>query len=194
MSSGVYQKIYDGKRKEPETRPSAAVLGGWLVGNGSSVQIDRLAAFEAATGKLKSLFDRRIDHPHLAIPGFRSSHKNASRKSQFDGWLFSAEDGMRSLSLERGKLVQKEGKNSETLAGTPKTVIAVGSSENAWVVLAPNEIFLFDKQNKKVTSRCSFDGKPTFQGLAIAGRHVYVTTEDGRLHCFGGKTGASPVR
>jgi outer membrane protein assembly factor BamB len=178
---------YEPRCLAPSPRPSAAALGGWLVSNGPSVQVDRLGAFSVAAGEPQALFDGRL----VQAKGL-SRFKNGSLRPDFDHWLLAAEDGKRSCRVDGGRLVQVEGGKAAPIAGAPdtKAVAAVASARDTWVVaaIAPpagGRLLLIDKHGKRPRAECRFQGTPVRHGVAVASGRVFLTTTEGRLLCFG---------
>ena len=77
---------------KPDPRPTSASLGGWLVSNGSTVQVDRLGAFDMKTGQPRELFDARLDLPYKSR---QRPLKNGASRSDPTPWLLSAVDRSR---------------------------------------------------------------------------------------------------
>ena len=166
LTSGVYQKMYDRRRGVTETLPSPSLLGGWLVAKGMSVQIDRLAAFNISNGKGESLFDKRVEQANAAR---RSSYKNGSRKNDYERWLLSARHNVSRYNSELA----------------PKNTVAIASSKKRWVVLTDRDLILID-DNKDETFRIPLgQHKPTAHGIAVAKGKIFITTQKGRILCFG---------
>jgi outer membrane protein assembly factor BamB len=166
---------------KPDPRPTSAALGGWLVSNSSSVQVDRLGAFDLKTGKLNKLFDTRLDHPYKTR---QRSLKNGAKRSDFEPWLLSAGDGKYSCRII-GKALQFSDSGKTYQFQAPGDVRSIASAKDTWVVLITNRLLLIDKNSRAVVGTCAFDGDAALHGLAVAGNRVFVTTEDGRLLCFG---------
>ncbi len=171
LTSGVYQKVYDKKQGVSETLPSAALLAGWLVSNGKSVQLDRLGAFNIANGDSEKLFDKRVEGKNTSRG---SSYKNGSRKNDFERWLLSAQDR---TQLFDGRLVPGK-------AG-PGNTVAVASTRNSWVVLTDKELVLSGKAKNETFKIDLGQHDATPHGIAIANGRIYISTEKGRILCFG---------
>ncbi len=167
LTSGVYQRLYDKRRGVTETLPSAALLGGWLVTDGKSVQIDRLGAFDISTGKTTDLFDARIEEANTVR---YSSYKNGSRKNDFDRWLLSAEDGL--LQFFDAKQA-------------PKNMVAIASTKDRWVVLTDKDLVLLDKEMKETFRSDLGQHNTSPHGVAVARGKVYISTSNGQILCFG---------
>ena len=168
LTSGVYQKVYDKRLGITPTKPAAALLSGWLVGDGGSVQIDRLGAFEIDTGKSVVLFDTRVNEANTAK---QSSYKNGSRRNDFDRWLSSAEDTDRRLF-------------NASIA--PKGSVAIASSKTHWVAVTEDQLILLDKDRKEVFRvALGSEHNAIPHGIAIADSRVYVSTAAGHVLCFG---------
>ena len=168
LTSGVYQKVYDKRLGITPTKPAAALLSGWLVGDGGRVQIDRLGAFEINSGKSVVLFDTRVNEANTAK---LSSYKNGSRRNDFDRWLLSSED-------TDGRLF------NASIA--PKGSVAIASSKNHWVAVTEDQLILLDKDRKEVFRvALGSEHKAIPHGIAIAGSRVYVSTAAGHVLCFG---------
>lgn len=194
LSGGAYENISKPYTDISDPRPSAGAIAGWFVNDGSSVQIDRLGAFDAATGKQQALFDKRLDSEYRG--GFRPL-KNRSPRPDFGQWLLSADDGKLSCRVEKGKPVQVENAEATPLIGETgtNTVTAIASTGADWIVLAKNanasfqspdsKLIIYDKATKKIRQEIPVRGQLVPHGLAVAGKQVFVTTMDGRLLCFG---------
>ena len=168
LTSGVYQTLYEKRTRSTSTKPSAALLSGWLVGNGKSVQIDRLGAFDVETGKATGLFDARVDEKNTER---RSSYKNGSRRNDFDRWLLSAED--------------QDGRVFDATTA-PEGTVAIASSKNNWVILTRDYLLLLDKEMREVFRTDLGSGQHAIpHGIAIAHSRIYISTEAGHLLCFG---------
>jgi outer membrane protein assembly factor BamB len=165
------------KSLKPDPRPTSAALGGWLVSNGSTVQIDRLGAFDVTTGQPRELFDTRLDHPYKSK---LRSLKNGARRSDFGPWLLSASDGKYSCK-SNGQELEFSDKDATQRFRAPGEVRSLASAGDAWVVLTANRLLLIDKRRRAVVGSCEFAGNAALHGLAIAGDRVFVSTEDGRL-------------
>ncbi|NQT40878.1 MAG: PQQ-binding-like beta-propeller repeat protein, partial [Planctomycetes bacterium] len=197
LTGGAYEPLSVPFSLTPDPRPSACILGGWLVSDGSAVQIDRLGAFEGGDGQPRALFDGRLDAEYA---GNLRPLKNRSPRPDFQQWLLTADDGRLSCRVEKGKLVQVEGGEVLPLPESPplENVIAVASAGREWVVLTTldprqpktpeSRLLVLDKANRRIRAECRFPGRPVSHGLAVSNGRVLIATTDGRLLCFGSNT------
>jgi len=184
LSNGLTGGAYERTSTKPDPRPTSAALGGWLVSNGSAVQIDRLGAFDVKTGEPRELFDARLDRPYKS--GMRPL-KNRAPRSDPELWLLAAADGNLSCRGIGQELALTQNDTTKRFR-TPSDVRSVASAANAWVVLTDNQLLLVDKSTHATSVACAFPGVARMHGLGIANGRVFVTTEDGRLLCFSGSS------
>ncbi|MEE8450458.1 MAG: PQQ-binding-like beta-propeller repeat protein, partial [Thermoguttaceae bacterium] len=194
LTGGAYEPLSEPFSIKADPRPSACTLGGWLVGNGAAVQIDRLGAFEIRDGQPRALFDDRLDEEYA---GNLRPLKNRSPRPDFHQWLLAADDGQLSCSAEKEKLVQREGDKTLPLPKTSpvENAIAVASAGREWVVSTPADprqpktlestLLVLNKASRQIWAECRFPGRAVPHGLAVSNRRVLIATTDGRLLCFG---------
>jgi outer membrane protein assembly factor BamB len=180
LSNGLTGGAYEPKSTKPDPRPTSAALGGWLVSDGSTVQVDRLGAFDVKTGQTRDLFDARLDRPYKS--GIRPL-KNGAKRSDPKLWLLAAGDGNSSCRGIGQELAMTQNKTTKRFR-TPSDVRSVASAGDAWVVLTDNQLLLVDKTTHVTRVACEFQGVASMHGLGIASSRVFITTQEGRLLCF----------
>ena len=175
MTGGAYEP------KSTDPRPTSASLAGWLVSDGSTVQIDRLGAFDVRTCESRELFDTRLNRKYT---GKLRPFKNRSKRNDFEPWLLSAEDGKFSCKVIGKKLVlSADGKAHEFRV--PGDVRAVASAGSDWVLMTKNQLLQVDKIKREIRASIQFQGDSQQHGLAVLKNRAFITTEDGRLLSFG---------
>ncbi len=184
LTAGAYAR----KSLEPDPRPTSAFLGGWIVCDGRSVQVDRLGAADVVTGEVREKFDARLEERYT---GTERPLKNGSDRSNFEPWLLSTTDGDQSLGYDQKALEFKAGEETARFR-VPGEVRSLASAGDEWLVSSTGEsdstrgeLILVDKRERKVRAVLRFDGTPIRHGLAIAHGRIFVVTEDGRVLCFG---------
>ena len=178
LTSGAYAR----RSLAPDPRPTSAFLGGWLVCDGQSVQIDRLGAVDIVTGQARQNFDARLED---AYTGVLRPLKNGSARSDFKPWLLSATDGDRALSYDLKTLHFRVGDETVRFR-VPGEVKSLASAGRGWLILTGRELILVDKQERRVRKIIRFAGTAIQHGLAIADGRIFVVVDDGRVLCFGG--------
>ena len=152
--------------------------------NGSTVQVDRLGAFDVKTGQPRELFDTRLNLPYKSK---QRPLKNGASRSDPEPWLLSAVDGKYSCrGVGQDLLFTENGKTTGFRA--PGDVRSIASTGEAWVVLTNNQLLTIDKSTRAARATVSFQGDARMHGLGIANSRVFITTEDGRLLCFAGSS------
>lgn len=177
MTAGAYAR----KSLKPDPRPTSAFLGGWLVCDGQTVQIDRLGAADVITGEARKPFDVRLDSKYT---GESRPLKNGADRSDFRQWLLSAADGEQSLKYDQKKLKFRAGEQTAEFR-VPGKVRSVASAGSEWIILTEGEIILVDKQKRRVRKIVRFEGTPIDHGLAIAYGRIFVVLSDGRVLSLG---------
>jgi hypothetical protein len=178
MTSGAYAK----KSLKPDPRPTSAFLGGWIVFDGESVQIDRLGAMDIVTGEVRKKFDTRLEAKYT---GKLRPLKNGSDRSDFKPWLLTASDGAQSLRYDQKTLQFKAG-DQTTKFRVPGKVLSVASAGGDWLILTTKgELILVDKKERRVRKIVRFKATAIQHGLAIAHGRIFVVADDGRVLCFG---------
>jgi len=183
LSNGLTGGAFEPRSTKPDPRPTSAALGGWLVSNGSTVQIDRLGAFDVKTGQPRELFDARLDRPYKS--GVRPL-KNGATRSDPELWLLAVGDGTSSCRGIGQELALTQNNTTKRFR-TPSDVRSVASAGDAWVVLTDNQLLLVDKSTHVTSVACEFQGVARMHGLGIANSRVFITTEDGLL-CLDGSS------
>jgi len=178
LTSGAYAR----KSLEPDPRPTSASLGGWIVSDGRSIQIDRLGAADIRTGAARPTFDERLEDSYT---GTLRPLKNGSDRSDFEPWLLSASDGERSLSYDQKALEFRAGEETARFQ-SPDEVRSVASVGGEWLILTRSELIFVDKPERRVRATIRFEGTAIRHGLAIAHGRIFVVLEDGRVLCYGG--------
>lgn len=177
LTAGAYAR----KSLEPDPRSTSASLGGWIISDGQSVQIDRLGAADIETGAVRPKFDARLEETYT---GTSRPLKNGSDRSDFEPWLLSASDGARSLSFDQKALEFREGEETARFK-SPDLVRSLASIGDEWLVLTRSELIFVDKQERRVRTVLPFEGTAIPHGLAIAHSRIFVVSDDGRVLCFG---------
>ncbi len=75
---------------------------------------------------------------------------------------------------------------------TKSHVVAAGSRDRQ-AQLAPGILWLLGRQDGKVTKTIELPAEAVFDGLAASRNQVFVSSQNGRLYCFGSKTRASTI-
>ncbi len=179
LTSGAFAR----KSLKPDPRGTSASLGGWIVCDGHSVQIDRLGAVDIVTGDTRANFDARLKKPYT---GISRPLKNGSARSDFEPWLLSATDGDQSLSYDQKALQFKAGDETARFKA-PGEVRSVASAGDEWLILTKGRLMLVDKRERVIRVTIPFEGTAIQHGLAIAHGQVFVVADDGRVLCFGGE-------
>ena len=113
--------------------------------------------------------------------------KNGAKRSDPGLWLLAVADGTSSCRGIGQELALTQ-KDTTKRFRTPSDVRSVASAGDAWVVLTDNQLLLVDKSTHVTKVACAFQGVARMHGLGISNSRVLITTQDGRLLCFDGKS------
>ena len=163
MSNLLTAGAYARKSLKPDDRANAAAIGGWLVCDGDSVQIDHLGAADLVTGDARERFDVRLEESYT---GILRPLKNGSSRSDFEPWLLSASDGDVSFGYHQ-KTLKFKGGEGISLLKAPAKIRSIASVGDAWLILGDGEIIFVDKKERRVRATVPFEGAAIQHGLAV---------------------------
>jgi len=133
-------------------------------------------------GKAKYVLAATSRRPALEDPAKVAKRRAGTwRPPARDKWTRPVSPRVRAMALAGKTLI---------CTGTPDVLDPDPKTKNPWAAYEGKRggvLLAVSTADGKTLTELTFDGGPVTDGIAIADGCVYVTTNDGRMHCFGAK-------